>query len=133
MRKPSTAAEIYAQHRAMLRGGAEIDEGEPAAGFYWRRFVSGGPRVPVEIRVLQDVDEETGELAGDEELIAIIGTPEFFEVKERWPAVVAAWMSCARNPVTRDQFHALVESCPSAWMKPIDLREALRNGRPMAR
>ncbi|OJH45162.1 hypothetical protein [Paracoccus sp. SM22M-07] len=46
-------------------------EDEPQPGFYKRRMVRGGPFVPVEIWIEQDIDPETGELTAPEELRAI--------------------------------------------------------------
>lgn len=46
-------------------------EDEPQCGFYKRRFVRGGPFVPVAIWLHQEIDPETGELTAPEELRAI--------------------------------------------------------------
>ena len=42
-------------------------EDEPQCGFYKRRFVRGGPFVPVAIWLHQEIDPETGELETQEE------------------------------------------------------------------
>lgn len=117
MRRPSTRAEIYARwSRRCEAPRLPISVDDPEPGFYWRRFVRGGPRVPVEIRLLQEIDPENGELANDERLVAIVGTERAFETfKSRW-GVERQWLAAARNPISREEFLALVEIAPASWM-----------------
>lgn len=73
IRQPTPMSVLFAWHRAAVSGDAPpIHEGEPHCGWYRTRMVRGGPWVPVEIRVEREIDQETGELAGPERLIAIV-------------------------------------------------------------
>lgn len=72
IRQPSTAAQLYAWHRAAVSGDAPpIHDGIPECGWFKTRLVKGGPWVPVEIRVEREIDMETGELTAPERLVAI--------------------------------------------------------------
>ena len=73
MRHPSSASQLYAWHRAALLGHAPpIHDGLPECGWYRTRLVRGGPWVAVEIRIVRDVDFDTGELTCPEKFIAIV-------------------------------------------------------------
>lgn len=100
IRQPSTMAQLYGWHRAAVSGDAPpIHEGEPHCGWYRTRLVKGGPFVPVEIRVEREIDQETGELAGPERLIAIV------DGMRRNPESLWTYLT----PVTRDEHAALIE------------------------
>ena len=72
IRQPSSAAQLYAWHRAAMAGEAPaVHDGQPEAGWFKTRLVRGGPWVPVEIRVEREIDIESGELLGPERLICI--------------------------------------------------------------
>ncbi|MGP9804064.1 hypothetical protein [Paracoccus sp. NSM] len=72
IRQPTTRAAQY-DHWQRSVAGERVPriEDEPQPGFYKRRFVRGGPFVPVEIWLEQQIDPETGELTADEELRAV--------------------------------------------------------------
>lgn len=74
-------------------------DGEPQPGFYIRRAVKNGPFLPVEIRLVQVVDEETGELTEPERL-------EAHELGHRRNPF-AIWLGL--RPVTIPDFDAVVE------------------------
>ena len=77
IRQPSDPEAIYSWWRRSVAGErVPRIEDEPQCGFYKRRFVRGGPFVPVAIWLHQEIDPETGELTAPEELRAIeIGRP----------------------------------------------------------
>ena len=72
MRQPTSQEAQYDFWRRSLSGERVARfEDDPQPGFYKRRMVRGGPFVPVEIWLEQEIDPETGELAADERLVAI--------------------------------------------------------------
>ncbi|MEL6678116.1 MAG: hypothetical protein AAFQ51_05370 [Pseudomonadota bacterium] len=80
MRTPSTFKQLYAWHSAAVERRAGVPvldhrycEGEAHCGWYRRRMVKDGPFVPVEIICERELDPETGELADDERLVALVG------------------------------------------------------------
>lgn len=77
MRRPSTQAELYAWHRASLRGERRpVIEEDPECGWFKFRYVRNGPWIPARIWCEQAVDPETGDLTGPELLRAEVnGTP----------------------------------------------------------
>lgn len=98
IRQPSSLKMIYAWHRAAIAGEAPpMHEGAPEAGWFKTRIVKGGPYVPVEIIVEREIDVETGELASDERLVAII------EGQRRNPASIWTHLT----PISRADFEAL--------------------------
>lgn len=98
IRQPSSMRSLYAWHRAAVAGEAPPrHDGIPEAGWFKTRIVRGGPFVPVEIMVERQIDIETGELASDERLVAIV------EGQSRNPA--SLWTHL--TPISRDEFEAL--------------------------
>ena len=72
IRQPSSAAQLYAWHRAAMAGNCPAQhDGLPECGWFKTRLVRGGPWVPVEIRVEREICLETYELLGPERLICI--------------------------------------------------------------
>lgn len=102
MRRPTRRIELYRWHTAALAGERPpVHEGEPQAGWYKMRRTKGGPWVPVKIWVEQEVDE-IGELSAPETVRALaIAEPVD-------PARV--WISAARNPISRQQYEALMRA-----------------------
>jgi hypothetical protein len=72
IRQPSSQEDLYSYWRRSVAGErvARVED-EPQPGFYRRRMVRGGPFVPVEIWMEQEIDPETGELTAPERLRAI--------------------------------------------------------------
>lgn len=98
IRQPSTAAQLYAWHRAAISGDAPpVHDGIPECGWFRTRLTRGGPFVPVEIVVEREIDMETGELMGPERFVAIC------EGRRR-PAETM-WGSL--TPISRTEFVAL--------------------------
>lgn len=77
MRRPSTTKEAYGWWMTAVSGERVVyHEEEFHAGYYRRQFRKGGPWVPVEIRLAQEIDPETGELIAPEVLeMSIRGGP----------------------------------------------------------
>lgn len=119
IRQPSSAAQIYAWHRAALNGEApEVHDGIPEAGWYKTRLVKGGPFVPVKIWVEREIDWDTGELASPERLVCDC------DGQRRDPARLWTYLT----PISRDEYAALVarrENLPAmrATMVAMDLTE----------
>ena len=74
-------------------------DSDPQPGLYAHRYVTGGPLVPVEIRMVQELDPDTGELAADERL----------EADELGKPLNPATVWTHLRPITRSTFDALVE------------------------
>lgn len=74
-------------------------DGDPQPGFYTRRAVKGGPLLPVEIRLVQVIDPQTGELTEPERI-------EAHELgRQRDPEKI--WTYC--RPITREAFDDLMD------------------------
>lgn len=74
IRRPSTAAQLYAWHRSKLAGeDPPMHDGLAECGWFKRRMVKGGPWVPVRIFVERDIDPATQELTAPERLMADVG------------------------------------------------------------
>jgi hypothetical protein len=103
MRSPSTEADLYDWHARSLRGErVPVHDGEPHCGWFRRRLVRGGPWVPARIWLEQDVDPETGELAGDEVFRC--------EVDGERRSATGQWTWLASNPISRDAYEALLRA-----------------------
>ncbi|QRZ14699.1 hypothetical protein JWJ88_17190 [Paracoccus methylovorus] len=72
IRQPTSKAAQYDFWRRTVAGERvpRFEDG-PEPGFYKRRMVRGGPFVPVEIWLVQEIDPITGELTADERFEAI--------------------------------------------------------------
>lgn len=98
IRQPTPREAQYAWWNRTISGErAPRLEDEPQPGFYKRRFVRGGPFVPVEIFLEQVTDPETGELAEDERLRALVNG------ERRDP--VSVWPYC--RAITVDEYDGL--------------------------
>lgn len=96
----------------------------PQAGFYWRRFVKGGPKIPVRLWHGAPIDPETG---------------EELERSHRWQAmvngdlvtgdtaVIEVWISCAGNPIDEAEYDYLLALKNHAVRHEPDLPEAAPN------
>lgn len=119
IRQPSSAAQLYAWHRAAVAGDAPpVHDGLPECGWFKTKLVRGGPWVPVEIRVEREIDPATGELAAPERLICIC------ENRRRDPARLWTFLT----PISRAEHRALTEAPASipamaATMVATDLTE----------
>lgn len=101
MRRPTPKDEVYAWWRAALDGAKPaIDMNEPQCGFYQRNLVRGGVMVPVAIWLEQDVDELTGELRRDEQIVCIVAGKK----ADAW----TQWTWVAQNPISEKDYNDLV-------------------------
>lgn len=99
MRQPSSAAALYAWHKATIAGDAPaIHDGHPECGWYKRRMVKGGPWVPVRIFVEREIDPETGELLAPEVFIADVDGQRD-DPEKHWTYL---------TPITRDEYRSLL-------------------------
>lgn len=104
IRTPTQRASSLDWHTNAMRGvwGDEIDvhDDVPQCGWFKRRLVKAGPFVPARIWLYSEIDEETGELAGDEELqCEVVG--ERADPEEQWP-----WL-CG-NPISEAEFNYMM-------------------------
>lgn len=99
MRRPTSAAELYAWHTKALRGLEPVNDGTPQCGWFKRKLVRGGVFVPARIWMVQDIDADTGELLSDELLQAEVNGV-YADPEDAWP-----WL-CA-NPITEQEFRFL--------------------------
>lgn len=89
-------------------------------------MVKGGPRAPVEFRLLQSIDPDTGELTADETIAAIVGPKTNTEIFRSAFMLRRLWSSCARHPLSLDEYFALRELCPAATHAPLNMRRPTR-------
>lgn len=72
MRKPSTFMQSHGWWLDALAGKEPPrHDGLPECGYYRMRHVKGGPWVPVQVKLSQDIEFDTGELAAPERYIAV--------------------------------------------------------------
>jgi hypothetical protein len=101
MRKPTDRTEAWSRWRQRVEGRALAITTTPECGFY--RAKRKGQYVGVQIDLLQEIDEETGELRSEEQLIAMIGDDTF--IGDR---VDAIWVACGGNPISEQEFERLL-------------------------
>ena len=123
IRQPTTIWKALAWHRNYLNGrDVPRHEDEPQCGYYRRRFVKGGPYVPVRIYMLQEVDDVTGELT----------EPEVLRADQNGEPADPVRIWSHLHPISEEQYLALVqEHAANPKMKAthvaVDLsREAIR-------
>lgn len=98
IRQPTSKAAQYDFWRRTVAGErVPRFEDEPQCGFYKRRMVKGGPFVPVEIWLEQEIDPATGELIADERIEAICNGVPCDPVK--------VWTYC--RAISTEEFDAL--------------------------
>ena len=72
MRKPSTFMQSHSWWLDALAGKeSPRHDGLPECGYYRMKLVKGGPWVPVQVKLSQDIEFDTGELAAPERYIAV--------------------------------------------------------------
>lgn len=73
MRQPTSRSDLYRHYWRALEGDPtlEVHDGEPHCGWYKTKLVTGGPWVPVEIRMLQ-VTDDNGELTEPERMVCTV-------------------------------------------------------------
>lgn len=100
MRQPTPVSEQYAWYERALASGGRIDRFEdvPECGWFRRRFVKGGPFVPLRIWLEQEIDYETGELVAPEVMRCKIGR-NLADPLYHWPSA---------EPITYDEYTELL-------------------------
>lgn len=117
IRQPSSFASLYAWWSDAVRGRQpERHEGLPEAGYYRMKLVRGGPWVAVEIVCERDLDDDTGELAAPERLVAVFDGRRC-DAERVWTYV---------QPISRPDYLALLERARTddrmaATLVPVDL------------
>ena len=122
MRKPSSDASLLDWHTNALADKAlrlpiEIDYDSPQPGWYLGRMVRGGPFVPCRIYLEQEIDDETGELLGDETLKC--------EMNGRPRGVYEQWIWLAGEPITEAAYNHL--KTLAEWAKTWNPTEPIAN------
>lgn len=98
MRRPSTAADLYAWHRAAVAGESPaIHPDLPECGWFKTRLVKGGPWVPARIWCERDIDPVTGDLTAPERTLCEV------DGMRRDPARMWTYL----KPISRTEFDAL--------------------------
>lgn len=101
MRRPTPISKILAWHRAALAGECPAThDGYPECGWFKRRWVKGGPWVPVRIYLDRDIDPMTGELTRDEVMCIEIEGIQHVDPEEHWTYL---------TPITRAEFEHLTD------------------------
>lgn len=95
MRRPTD--DQYEWHRRALAGENPPVTYEPQPGFYLRKDALINGMTPCQIWLEQPIDEETGELLGDEILVCECGGVPC-DATEAW-----TWL--AKRPIPKDEFH----------------------------
>lgn len=98
MRKPTdldAALQWWRDTVAGLRPPHVVDDPQP--GYFYTRKKKDGPRIPVEIRIEQEIDPDTGELAAPETLWA--------HVEGRRIPAAAMWEKV--KAISHDEWYAL--------------------------
>ena len=98
----------------------------PQAGHYWRRFVKGGPKVPVKLWHGAPLDPVTGEeLERGHRWQAIVnGEPVTGETE-----VLETWISCAGHPIGEAEYRYLLALKNHAVQHEPEMPEAAPNSR----
>lgn len=98
MREPTPDHIAFEWHRSYMAGEQpERHEAEPQCGFYSRRFVKGGPLIPVRIYLEREFGD-SGDMCAPEVMRAeVLGSIE---------DPVKHWLYL--KPISEDDYHALV-------------------------
>lgn len=102
MTLPTDRYEDEAWHRAALAGEKPpVHDGDPEVGWYKYRKFKGGPWIAVVVWRSGPVDEETGDLVGDEQIYAVAdGKP--VDPRDKW-----TWF--CQYPITPKEYQALTD------------------------
>jgi hypothetical protein len=110
-RKPTPEAELYRWHSAALRGEKQpVFESDPMCGWYVRSYSYRGLLYPGMIFMHQPIDEETGDLCGDEELRCVVVRPgdDWSSIAGHEADPLEEWTYLARMPISKSEYTALM-------------------------
>lgn len=79
---------------------APISDGDPQCGRFKMRQDRNGPWLPVAIYLQQEFDPETGELTGDEKLVATVGGKGHAANRD----ANEIWLWCSKHPVSESSY-----------------------------
>jgi hypothetical protein len=109
MRNP--IADPYVFHRRLLaKEPVVIEMNEYHAGWYKGTMVKGGPWVGIEVRLIQEVDEETGELIA-EPIFEVWRDGKKISLERHWQYFV-------KHPISEDDYRYMVAK--AEWAKKND-------------
>src|SRR6185312_6599604 len=94
MRTPT--ADAYAWHAKAMAGENPPVTYEPQCGWFVKRDSKDGPFIPCSIYLEQPIDEETGELLGDEVLLCECGGVQCDPME--------AWTWLAKRPISKSEY-----------------------------
>lgn len=115
MRKPTPTRELYRWWNDAIDGKRPpIHEDDPHCGFFKRRFVRGGPWVPVEF--FCDRLVIGGELAAPETIVA--------RVRGKIEPAERHWLSCCTHAIPHQEFAYLEELMKHSQRYEPDLPQA---------
>lgn len=101
MRQPTSHDEAYRWWRRAVSGErVEVHEDDPKPGYYRMRMARGGPWIPVEIWIEQEIDPDSRELAAPERIRATRGGDEC--------PVSFVWARC--RPISVEDYQALLSA-----------------------
>lgn len=111
LRQPTPDDVLYDWHARAMRGeNPPVHEVEPHCGWFVRSYSYMGAFYPGLIFMHQPIDEQTGELVGDEVLRCVVARPG-----DGWPAVAGheadpfeEWPHLAKRPISKEEYHALI-------------------------
>lgn len=99
IRQPTPAKVLFQWWNAALNGmNPPVHDGDAQCGFYKTKLVKGGPYAAVEIKIVRDVDLDTGELTAPERFIAIC------DGERRNAARLWTYLT----PISREEHRALI-------------------------
>lgn len=105
MRRPTDRTLAWANWRQRLAGvRLPVTPGDPQCGFY--RAKRHGNWAGVQIDIVAEVDEETGELLGDERFVAFVGADAFYDRNY----VDEIWLRCCDKPISETEFERLLKA-----------------------
>lgn len=122
MRKPTSPWKALRWWREALEGlNPPRHEGIPECGYYSMQDVKGGPYIPVRIDLSRDIDPDTGELTGPEEMTALVGRDEHRDPVQLWTRL---------RPITEGEYNMLIAANRRSTRVRIDLtKKAARPGK----
>lgn len=102
MRQPSDRRALWAKWEARIAGDpVAFDPQEPECGQF--KAKRRGQWAAVQIDIERDIDPDTGELEGDERIVAFVNGEKFTGEK-----VYDIWLRCCMRPISTPEFRRLM-------------------------